>query len=641
MKNTKKRWKMKARRRLFLHLQHEKMKPVDWIVMLAITLVYAVLAFTNLGSLDIPQSFYTTQEAGDEIVVELEQTADISMIKYFTSFGNGVMSIFYSEDGEGYSQLETLSQTDEVDEDGNFIYEQTPVELVHDAIDMYEWQFVNVDTFTAKYIIVRVDVPDIQMLEMAFCGTEGSPVKIASVQDNNQSAMRGNPAAAMFDEQSLVPKMTSYMGEMYFDEVYHVRTAYEQILHMRPYEITHPPLGKTIIGAGIRIFGMNPFGWRVMGALFGVLMLPLMYMLAKRILKKTLYAFIPTFLFAVDFMHFTQTRIATIDSYSVFFIMAMYLFMYIYTEKNYNTQPLHKTLLPLALSGIAFGLGAATKWLCMYAGVGLAVIFFIQVAKRWQEARYARGALRDKSVYENMDESKHKYLMGISRDFKKKTLITLLWCVLFFIIVPAIIYYIAYIPYMKVADAPYDFGRILDNQSYMFKYHTQYVLGSEHPFATEWYEWPIDYRPMWLFKGQGYPEGTMSSMSSFGNPAVWWGGLLSIVALIIIRIKDNRPSKRTMFVAIAALSNYLPWVIVQRETYIYHYFATVPFVILLMGILAKYIIEKYKYGKSFVFAFLGIAVILFAMFYPIISGVPFSRHYCDTFLRWLPTWPFF
>ncbi len=277
----------------------------------------------------------------------------------------------------------------------------------------------------------------------------------------------------------------------------------------------------------------------------------------------------------------------------------------------------------------------------MYSGVGLALIFFIQLAKRWQEARYARGALREETVYENMDADKRKYLMGISRDFKKKTILTLLWCVLFFIIVPLIIYYLAYIPYMKVADNPYDFAGIIDNQKYMYNYHTQYVLGSEHPFASEWYEWPVDYRPMWFFKGQGYPEGTMSSMSSFGNPAIWWGGLLSIIALIIIRIKENLPSKRTMFVAIAALSNYLPWVIVTRETYIYHYFATVPFLILLMGILAKYVIEKFRNGKKYVFAFLAITLILFCMFYPIISGVPFSRYYCDTFLRWLPSWPFF
>lgn len=133
----------------------------------------------------------------------------------------------------------------------------------------------------------------------------------------------------------------------------------------------------------------------------------------------------------------------------------------------------------------------------------------------------------------------------------------------------------------------------------------------------------------------------MSSMSSMGNPAVWWGGLLAALALIIVRINNNRPSKRVMFVAVAALSMFLPWVIITRETYIYHYFATVPFVILLMGILAKMVVERFKHGKIYVFVYLGIALALFVMFYPIISGVPFSREYSDTYLRWLTSWPFY
>jgi len=194
---------------------------------------------------------------------------------------------------------------------------------------------------------------------------------------------------------------------------------------------------------------------------------------------------------------------------------------------------------------------------------------------------------------------------------------------------------------MKAVDNPYDFADILKNQEYMFNYHSRLSPENAHPFAAEWYTWPLNKRPMFFFQGQGYPEGTMSSMSSMGNPAVWWGGLLAAVALIVIRIYNNKPSKRTMFVAVAALSQFLPWVIISRETYIYHYFATVPFVILLMGILAKLVIERFKHGKIYVFTFLGISLILFVMFYPIISGVPFSREYSDTYLRWLPTWPFY
>jgi dolichyl-phosphate-mannose--protein O-mannosyl transferase len=34
-------------------------------------------------------------------------------------------------------------------------------------------------------------------------------------------------------------------------------------------------------------------------------------------------------------------------------------------------------------------------------------------------------------------------------------------------------------------------------------------------------------------------------------------------------------------------------------------------------------------------------LVLFAMFYPVTTGTEVSRWYSDTFLRWLPSWPFY
>ena len=74
-----------------------------------------------------------------------------------------------------------------------------------------------------------------------------------------------------------------------------------------------------------------------------------------------MYRVIPTItlcslLWAFDCMHFTQTRIATIDVYGVFFILLMFFFMYEYVRQDYFTAPLKDKLKPLALSGVAFGL---------------------------------------------------------------------------------------------------------------------------------------------------------------------------------------------------------------------------------------------------------------------------------------------
>jgi predicted membrane-bound mannosyltransferase len=78
----------------------------------------------------------------------------------------------------------------------------------------------------------------------------------------------------------------------------HARTAYEHIRGIYPYEITHPPLGKLILGLGIRLFGMTPFGWRFMGTLFGVLMLPILYCFLKNLFGKTAVSVCGTLLFA-------------------------------------------------------------------------------------------------------------------------------------------------------------------------------------------------------------------------------------------------------------------------------------------------------------------------------------------------------
>ncbi len=631
-------WQKHARRRLFDKHEPTRMTRWDWLAMAAITLVYAVVAFINLGSFDIPKTFYALGES--PVIIEFAEPQEISTIKYYTSLGNGTFAFSYSSDGEGYTDV--LHEVTETDADGVTTTVTKPLNIDYQTTSMYEWQFVNVEPFTARYVMISSTIRDdrpLRMLEMAFCGADGSPLTVDMASSTDPDAPRGNSPEFMFDEQQYVPMQTYYMNEMYFDEVYHARTALENIEHLTPYEITHPPLGKVLLSIGIRIFGMNPFGWRCMGTLFGVLMLPLIYLFAKRLFKQPLFAFIPTALLALDFMHYTQTRIATIDSYSVFFIMLMYYFMYLYTETNFNRQPLKKSLLPLALTGVAFGLGAATKWLCIYAGAGLAVVLGIQIAKRFNEYRYARLTLADEEACTGMPAERRAFLEELCRSFLRKIFTTLLWCVLFFIVVPLVIYYLAYIPYMQVADNPYDFQRILQNQEYMLNYHSN--VHDAHAFESQWWSWPLNIRPVFLFQGQGYPEGYMSSMSTMGNPLIWWGGLGAVITLIVIRITKGRLGQRTMFISIAALSQYLPWVLVPRTTFIYHYFATVPFLILLMGVLAKYLIERTKHGKKAVFIYLGVCLVLFAMFYPVTTGTEVSRWYSDHFLRWLPSWPFY
>jgi predicted membrane-bound dolichyl-phosphate-mannose-protein mannosyltransferase len=102
------------------------------------------------------------------------------------------------------------------------------------------------------------------------------------------------------------------------DEKIHPRTVMKTHTRMEPYEITHPPLGKVIMALGVLIFGMNPFGFRIMGTIFGALMIPAMYLLGKKVFHKRIFAFASAFMMMFEFMHFAQTRIGTIESYATF-----------------------------------------------------------------------------------------------------------------------------------------------------------------------------------------------------------------------------------------------------------------------------------------------------------------------------------
>lgn len=598
----RKRRSVKERLESFpLEEKGRRMNKRDAWVLSLITGIYAVFAFTNLGSLVIPARTQPVTAQGDSAYIfELSESQDIYQWKYYAGYCEGNMQIFISEDGEEYTPLL----------DGN---------VKHEYGDMFKWHF-NDFGGRAKFIRIEVTQGDIELREVAFTDSENNLLPIAgawAVRDGVQEE-----APYLYDEQDQVPTITSALTDMYFDEVYHARTAYEYMEGLYPYEITHPPLGKSIITIGIQIFGFNPFGWRFMGALFGVLQLPVFYIFAKRLFKKTKWAAIGTVLFAADFMHFDLTRIATIDSYSIFFILLMYLFMYEYSQHNFNREKLWKTFIPLGLCGISFALGAATKWLCIYAGLGLCVLFFYTVYQRYQEYKYARE--------NGMEE--------IAANYKKKLTLTILFCVLVFIIIPVIVYVASYAPYFNNTEREFGLLDVWKNQEYMLNYHGNLKTDTPHPYSSRVFTWPLNVHPVFFFMAEGEMNGLSGLIWCIGNPLVWWGGLLGVLYLIGMRKNRGQKLKGLPFIAIAALSQYLPWTLISREVFIYHYFATLPFLILALVYALRRISGTYKHGKQCVYAYVALCVVAFFLFYPIMTGVLVSRSY-NLFLQWLPNWP--
>lgn len=600
-------------------VESKKFNKKDWILSMSLTLVYSVFAFINLGANEAPETYWKPAVSGEAIVFDLGSNVKIERLHTYAGVGHGKYSYSYSYDGENWS---------------------TPTEVDSNHTKVFTWNVLT-PKLDARYVKLEVKEQGFTLHEVAFFdGKSETPLSVEGIQAIHLNADDQGKVDNLIDEQSIVPYSPTYMNGTYFDEIYHARTAYEHLNQIEPYENTHPPLGKIFISIGIAIFGMNPFGWRIVGTLFGIAMIPIMYMFGKRLFGKSRYGFIAAFLFTFDFMHFAQTRIATIDVYGVFFIILMFYFMYRYWSTNFYRDGLRKTLIPLGLAGLFFGIGAASKWIVLYGGVGLALILLIVLIERYVEHRKAKqllDSLNQSNEIADQEIPDRAYLEKAASTYWRPTIATLAWCLLFYIAIPVTIYVMSYIPFMMVPGDGHGLKDVISYQKHMFSYHSELV--ATHPFGSPWYEWPFMVTPIWYYSGKFLAEGTLSSIVSFGNPLVWWGGLVALIATIYCAIKYKK--RELIVLLIAGASQYLPWVGVPRLTFIYHYFAMVPFLCLMLAYFIGKWMDKSKELKWIAWGYLAAVFLLFLMFYPILSGMVIDSNYSATWLRWLPTWNFF
>ena len=557
---------------------------LDALLCLIITVCYAVVVLTGLGDTTAPQSWCRFTERGRYALIDLGEEYDIGIVRYYTGLHTGRYEMQFSTDGTTWWDAGTLEQ---------------------EYADLFKWQDFfpaseGVEETTTRYIRL-VASAELSLGELAIYDSEGAQLDASGFEYDAG-------CTPLFDEQDTVPVRPSYMNSSYFDEIYHARTALEHIENVYPYEITHPPLGKEIIGIGIRLFGMTPFGWRFMGTLFGALMLPILYVFLKRMTRSSAISACGTIIFAFDFMHFVQTRIATIDTYSVFFILLMYLFMWRFVSGGKWRY--------LALSGIFFGLGAASKWTCIYAGGGLAVIWLVYWITQVKKPGFAKRFIGNCA-----------------------------FCLLFFVAIPAAIYYVSYYHYGTASGLDGGVGMfftrdyfdvVWDNQVYMWEYHSDLV--STHPYSSRWYQWLVDARPI-LYYLEYFDDGTKMAFGAFLNPVFCWAGLLAMIANGIFAVKDR--DGKSAFIVIGYLAQLLPWVLVTRLTFAYHYFPSSVFMLLALCHVWERLKQQgiFRWQRS-MYAVTGVCAGLFVAYYPVLTGLRTAVWYTRGFLRWFPSWPF-
>lgn len=403
-------------------------------------------------------------------------------------------------------------------------------------------------------------------------------------------------------------KNLGYPDKPYFDEVYYVSAVKEYLKNNigaydyhyqtgpnQPYDWTHPPLARLFTALTTYLVGDSPMGWRVSSLGFGFGSLILFYLLSRRLFaKKTFFHLVSTFIFVFDLMPIAQSRIVMSDTNMVFFVIASFLLLTFYRERN--------SLLVTILLGVTTGGAVATKWNGFFLLGAVMVSMFLFRFKKEGFSLYL-------------------YIKGLIKDYTIVLMVALG------------IYLLSYTQYFLLGA---NLSSWWELQKAMWNYHVG--LKATHDYQASWWSWPLMLRPTWYhveYPPEGVNEG-FRNIYALGNVAIWWVGLLAMIVLLIYWIRKKESG--VGLILLGYFSLWLTWAISPRITFIHHYYPPLVFLYLGLGLVLSWLWEKRKLlVKLGILGYLGIVFGMFLYFYPLAVGDPLTKQELGQRF-WLKSW---
>jgi dolichyl-phosphate-mannose-protein mannosyltransferase len=379
-------------------------------------------------------------------------------------------------------------------------------------------------------------------------------------------------------------------GEEVFDEVYHAKTALQYLNGESPTEWVHPPTAKLLIAVGVWLFGYVPWAWRLMPALAGVALAPVFYLFARRALVTERGAVLATVLLLCDGVYLVQSRIAMTNIFAVLFQVSAALFILRAAMRPRLSAP------DMAAAGLFLGLALSTRWTSLWAAGFLGLVLL---------------AVRRLRIIKPRE---------------------LTLTVLAFLVLPAGIYVLSYVPWMRQG---HELKELLPLQKAIWRYHAD--LRATHPYFSRWYTWPLLYRPTWYyFKQTG---DTIRGIVALGNPALWWASVPVTVWALVTGAKEKNP--RRLFSGLGFCALYLPWGVAPRTLNYNHYlFEAIPYACLSLGEL----LDR-RWDMKWARLYVAVVVLLFFFFLPFLVALPIPARWYFHDLgggvrpwTWFPKW---
>lgn len=558
---------------------------IDKKLIAILTLFYALISFINFGNFHTNKASWIGNNSKDHLTITFNKPTSVAKIYYYYGLVSGKYHFNYTTaDG----QLGTL-----VDKNlDNF-----PSHYKWGHLDIIGAPLIN-------SITVDIDQPEVEFKQIALYDSQDNYLTNITLSSSNSGQDITNlvtPSKPEYTDHN-------WLSSTAFDEIYYVSSAEQYIRGIAPYASVQPPLGELLIAAIFLLLGVSPFSWRLLPNICSILLVPLMYILAKKIFKCSKMATIATILMMCEFMHFTLGRLALLDSMLTLFVFVIYLFMFYYVDNRLKGKDFNKTLKYLYGAGIFLGIAMSTKLNALFSTP--AILFWL--------------------IYCELIKTRSNFLVT----FKKA-----IHLMFIFMVIPLAVFIISYIPYAIIAQSSNIFSFVINQLQYIYSFNFDgHLNGITYPYSSPWWSWPLLLMPQSVYYWQDSQGYMSSSIALFGNPAIYW---FSIIAVPYLVYKCFTKTKNYMliFICTAVLSEYLPYIMVSRVSFIYYFYSVTPFIILAITYVLKLALNQSNKIYHYVaYTYILACIVLFVLYFPLISGVEVIRSYVVNHLLLLKSW---
>ncbi len=336
-------------------------------------------------------------------------------------------------------------------------------------------------------------------------------------------------------------------AEPAYDETKVLRQAQSFLRGWRPPYSSHPPGGKLMVALSVFLFGNCPWGWRAANALMGTALVPITYLVARRLFHSKLAASLAAALLLCEGMFLVASRLAMINIVYMTLAAWAYLILWCFVQNPAaRTQPVQ-----LAAMSILLGLFVSTKAAISEVGVSLALL----------------------TVALTLIVDGHARVPAESGKLIARRVIGACGLV---IAVVSLVYLAVFVTY---------YWTVWRGIGDFVAYHRRVInrnlnLPTSFPDASPFWSWPLLLHQYAYFR-KDLLNGAAEVIMCGGNPLLWWAVL---PAILIASIRGyTQKSMSWIFLAAGYFANLAMWIPLRRYLFIYSYMPALYFGLLALA----------------------------------------------------------